>query len=182
MSFWTRKRRSGQAVTAGDSGRVQKAKKGVKRSSPVAMEVKVLALEAPQAFNVAVESPAVLEIPLEVRLVDRPPASSCQPRPALCRGLHQPGSWRSHGGHRARPQAGGRLTRGFRPPSVPHTAPGRTGSLREPIVGMRVRLLQLPSHDISRYRSCCSARGSRHQGPRRTFTSGSLPDSVSLLG
>ena len=35
-----------QAVTAGDTGKVQKAKKGVKRSSPVAMEVKVLALEA----------------------------------------------------------------------------------------------------------------------------------------
>lgn len=30
--------------------------------------------------------------------------------------------------------------------------------------------------------SCCSARGSRHQGPQRTFTSKSLPGSLSLTG
>ena len=46
MSFWRRKRSSDQAVTAGDTGQVQKAKKGVKRSSPVAMEVKILSIEA----------------------------------------------------------------------------------------------------------------------------------------
>ena len=31
--------------------------------------------------------------------------------------------------------------------------------------------LQLPSHDASRHRSCCSARGSRHKSPQRTCTS-----------
>lgn len=30
--------------------------------------------------------------------------------------------------------------------------------------------------------SCCSARGSRHQGPQRTFTSESLPGLLSLAG
>ena len=42
MSFWKRKKQ----VSASDTGQVQKAKKGVKRSPPVAMELKVLAVEA----------------------------------------------------------------------------------------------------------------------------------------
>jgi transposase InsO family protein len=42
MSFWKRRKQS----SAGDTGRVQKAKKSVKRSPPVAMEVKILAIEA----------------------------------------------------------------------------------------------------------------------------------------
>jgi transposase InsO family protein len=42
MSFWKRVKQS----SASDTGQVQKAKKSVKRSPPVAMEVKVLAVEA----------------------------------------------------------------------------------------------------------------------------------------
>ena len=42
MSFWKRSKQS----SAGDAGQVQKRKKGVKRASPVAMEIKILALEA----------------------------------------------------------------------------------------------------------------------------------------
>ena len=41
MSFWKRRKQS----SAGDTGRVQKAKKSVKRSPPVAMEIKILAIE-----------------------------------------------------------------------------------------------------------------------------------------
>ena len=47
MSFWKRSKqilRSGPR--ANESGRVQKAKKSVKRSPPLAMEVKILALDA----------------------------------------------------------------------------------------------------------------------------------------
>ncbi len=42
MSFWKRSKQS----SAGDAGQVQKAKRSVKRSPPVAMEIKILALEA----------------------------------------------------------------------------------------------------------------------------------------
>jgi transposase InsO family protein len=42
MSFWKRSKSS----SASDAGQVQKAKRSVKRSPPVAMEVKILALEA----------------------------------------------------------------------------------------------------------------------------------------
>jgi len=47
MSFWKRgRKRSGPRPPAGDAGQVQKRKRSVKRSPPVAMEVKLLALEA----------------------------------------------------------------------------------------------------------------------------------------
>ena len=47
MSFWSRRKQaSPRAANRVDKGRVQKAKKTVKRSPPVAMEVKILALEA----------------------------------------------------------------------------------------------------------------------------------------
>jgi transposase InsO family protein len=47
MSFWRRKRQSfGPGLSAGDAGQVQKAKRTIKRSPPLAMEVKILALEA----------------------------------------------------------------------------------------------------------------------------------------
>jgi transposase InsO family protein len=47
MSFWTRKKKSSSKATPkGDRGRAQKAKKTVKRSPPVPMEVKILAIEA----------------------------------------------------------------------------------------------------------------------------------------
>ena len=47
MSFWKRRKQvSEQAPSPADTGRVQKAKKTIKRSPPVAMEVKILALEA----------------------------------------------------------------------------------------------------------------------------------------
>jgi transposase InsO family protein len=50
MSFWKRRKRSSkQSVSAGDAGKVQKAKKSTKRSPPVAMEVKILAIEAVEA-------------------------------------------------------------------------------------------------------------------------------------
>lgn len=48
-------------------------------------------------------------------------------------------------------------------------------------VSLRPELcLRLPSHPASRRRSCRSARGTHHQGPQRTFTSKSLPGSLSL--
>ena len=47
MSFWKRRKRSPSSSSeAGDSGQAQKAKPKIKRSPPVAMEVKILALEA----------------------------------------------------------------------------------------------------------------------------------------
>jgi len=47
MSFWKRKGKgSAKPISRGDRGRVQKAKKTIKRSPPVAMEVKILAIEA----------------------------------------------------------------------------------------------------------------------------------------
>ena len=47
MSFWKRKSRSsGQASATDDAGRVQAKKKSGRRSPPVAMEVKILAIEA----------------------------------------------------------------------------------------------------------------------------------------
>ena len=46
MSFWSRRKQaSPRAANRGDKGHVQKAKT-VKRPPPVAMEVKILALEA----------------------------------------------------------------------------------------------------------------------------------------
>jgi transposase-like protein len=50
MSFWNRRKRgSSTPISPGDRGRAQKTKKSIKRSPPVAMEVKVLALEALEA-------------------------------------------------------------------------------------------------------------------------------------
>ena len=50
MQFWKRKRRvSQQGTTASDTGQVRKAKRTIKRSPPVAMEVKLLAIEALEA-------------------------------------------------------------------------------------------------------------------------------------
>ena len=47
MSFWKRSKRStAQARSTGAAGQVQKRKKPIKRSPPVAMEVKLPALEA----------------------------------------------------------------------------------------------------------------------------------------
>ena len=47
MSLWKRKKRDSRpSPGAGDAGQVRKAKKSVKRSPPVAMEVKLLAVEA----------------------------------------------------------------------------------------------------------------------------------------
>jgi len=47
MQFWKRKRRVfQQGATPSDAGQVQKAKRTIKRSPPVAMEVKLLAIEA----------------------------------------------------------------------------------------------------------------------------------------
>ena len=47
MSFWKRsKQESEQGLSPGDAGQVQKAKKKIKRSPPLAMEVKILAIEA----------------------------------------------------------------------------------------------------------------------------------------
>ena len=52
MSFWKRRK---QAPSPTDAGRVQKAKKTLKRSPPVAMEVKILALEALDSGLSAIE-------------------------------------------------------------------------------------------------------------------------------
>jgi transposase InsO family protein len=52
MSFWKRRK---QALSPGDAGRVQKAKKTIKRSPPVAMEVKILAVEALDSGLSAIE-------------------------------------------------------------------------------------------------------------------------------
>jgi hypothetical protein len=47
MSFWKSKNQSSDhASSAGDAGQVQKAKRSVKRSPPLAMEVRILSLEA----------------------------------------------------------------------------------------------------------------------------------------
>jgi transposase InsO family protein len=47
MSFWAKKKKaSPKSSSRGERGRVQKAKKTVKRSPPVAMEIKILAIEA----------------------------------------------------------------------------------------------------------------------------------------
>jgi len=46
MPFRSRKNSPGKQTPKGDRGRVQKAKKTVKRSRPVAMEVKILAVKA----------------------------------------------------------------------------------------------------------------------------------------
>jgi len=43
MSFWKRRNQStGEAPAAGDTGQVQKAKRSIKRSPPLAIEVKIL--------------------------------------------------------------------------------------------------------------------------------------------
>ena len=52
MSFWKRNK---QTPSAADAGRVQKAKKTIKRSPPLAMEVKILALEALDSGLSAIE-------------------------------------------------------------------------------------------------------------------------------
>ena len=47
MSFWKRRKQgSRQVPTPTDAGKVQKAKRAIKRSPPSAMEIKILALEA----------------------------------------------------------------------------------------------------------------------------------------
>ena len=46
MAFWNRMKRKSQVAEYADSGEVQKSKKAVKRSPPVALEVKLLAIEA----------------------------------------------------------------------------------------------------------------------------------------
>jgi hypothetical protein len=46
MAFWKRRKREVQVVEPADTGQVQKSKKAVKRSPPVALEVKLLAIEA----------------------------------------------------------------------------------------------------------------------------------------
>jgi transposase InsO family protein len=56
MSFWKRRKRvSEQAPCPADTGQVQKAKRSVKRAAPLAMEVKVLAIEAVESGLSAVE-------------------------------------------------------------------------------------------------------------------------------
>ncbi len=52
MSFW---KRGKQARSMADAGRVQKAKKTIKRSPPVATEIKILALEALDSGLSAIE-------------------------------------------------------------------------------------------------------------------------------
>ncbi len=52
MSFWKRRKQSFDQV---DAGQVQKAKRTVKRSPPLAMEVKILALEALDSGLSAIE-------------------------------------------------------------------------------------------------------------------------------
>jgi transposase len=56
MSFWKRRKQSSEeASSAGDAGQVQQAKRTVKRSPPLAMEVKILALEALDSGLSAIE-------------------------------------------------------------------------------------------------------------------------------
>ncbi len=56
MSFWKRRKQSSErGPTAGDAGQVQKAKRTIKRSPPLAMEVKILALEALDSGLSAIE-------------------------------------------------------------------------------------------------------------------------------
>ena len=56
MSFWKRRKRvSGRGPSAADTGRAQKAKKSVKRSPPVAMEIKVLAVEALESLRMTAQ-------------------------------------------------------------------------------------------------------------------------------
>jgi transposase InsO family protein len=55
MSFWKRKKSSDVGPSAGDAGQVQKAKRTIKRSPPLAMEVKILALEALDSGLSAIE-------------------------------------------------------------------------------------------------------------------------------
>ena len=49
MSFWRRGKGKAQQLGSSDTGQVQKAKRTVKRSPPVALEVKLLAMEALQS-------------------------------------------------------------------------------------------------------------------------------------
>jgi hypothetical protein len=53
MSFWKRRKQS----SSGDAGQVQKAKKSIKRSPPVAMEVKILATTESTRSGVSGASP-----------------------------------------------------------------------------------------------------------------------------
>ena len=46
MGFWNRRKRKSQNAEHADSGQVQKSRKTVKRSPPVALEVKLLAIAA----------------------------------------------------------------------------------------------------------------------------------------
>ena len=56
MSFWKRRKQSSdREPNSGDAGRVQKAKRTIKRSPPLAMEVKILALEALESGLSAIE-------------------------------------------------------------------------------------------------------------------------------
>ena len=50
MSFWNRRKKiPGQVPAPADTGQVKKAKKSAKRAPPVAMEVKILAIDALEA-------------------------------------------------------------------------------------------------------------------------------------
>ena len=49
MAFWNRRKRQLQVGEPADTGQVQKSKKAVKRSPPVALEMKLVALEALEA-------------------------------------------------------------------------------------------------------------------------------------
>lgn len=63
MSFWWRvKRDSGQST---DTGRAQKAKRKIKHSPPVAMEVKVLAIEALGADTTAPRAEILRRVRIE---------------------------------------------------------------------------------------------------------------------
>jgi len=56
MSFWKREKQSSdRGRSAGDAGKVEKAKRTIKRSPPLAMEVKILALEALDSGLSAIE-------------------------------------------------------------------------------------------------------------------------------
>ena len=72
MSFWKRRKRvSGRGSSAADTGRAQKYKKSVKRSPPVAMEIKVLAVEALDAVRLRLADRSVPIVALSSEAPDR---------------------------------------------------------------------------------------------------------------
>jgi transposase InsO family protein len=62
MSFWKRSKRREQASQPADIGQVQPARKGGRRSSPVAMEVKLLAIEALESGAEKLDVAAVIGV------------------------------------------------------------------------------------------------------------------------